>query len=215
MVLVIYGAGGFAKEIYDTVNSASSRTWEEIIFLDDFDNDRTLFGCKILSFDSFIQRYDSNNSKAIIGIGEPNLRAVLAEKMHSYSIGLISIIHPSSIISNSAIIGQGVYIGPFSFISSNSSIADNVVIQPHVMIGHDTSVGHSSVISTNAVLAGNCAVGARTFIALNVSVEQKTIIGDDSIIGMASCVNRDIPSNVIAMGYPARVLKKNELKRVF
>jgi acetyltransferase-like isoleucine patch superfamily enzyme len=83
------------------------------------------------------------------------------------------------------------------------------------MIGHDTSVGFSSVVSPHASVAGACKIGERSYIALNASVGEKVSIGNDSIIGIASCVNRDIPSEVIAIGCPARVVKKNENKRVF
>jgi len=215
MKLMIYGASGLAKEIYDTIVQNSPDRWDEIVFIDDFDNDILLFGNRVISFSKFLDEYELSSVEAIVGIGEPFYRDLLAKKILSNSLKLVSIVHPTAVVSGSASIGNGSYIGPFAFISSNTIISDNVVIQPHAMVGHDTQIGHSSVISTNAVLAGNCTVGARTFIALNVSVEQKTNIGDDSIIGMASCVNKDIPSNVIAMGYPARVLKQNETKKVF
>jgi len=40
-------------------------------------------------------------------------------------------------------------------------------------------------------------------------------IGDSSIIGMGSVVYKDIPDEVIALGNPARVARKNEDKKVF
>ena len=40
-------------------------------------------------------------------------------------------------------------------------------------------------------------------------------IGNDTIVGMASVVHRDIPDNVIALGNPARPMKNNDDHRVF
>ena len=40
-------------------------------------------------------------------------------------------------------------------------------------------------------------------------------IGDDVIVSMGSNVYRDIEDEVIAMGSPARVIRKNEDHRVF
>ncbi len=213
MVLGIYGAGGLGKEIFDTALNFGK--WEQIIFIDDFNPNRTLYEKQVISFDQLLHDYELDKVVVIIGVGEPSIRAILLKKLKEFKISLVSIVHPNVIISPSSEIGSGVYIGPFSFISSESIIEDNVLIQPHAMIGHDVKIGFSSIISTNAAIAGNCTVGARTYIALNVSVEQNIIIGDDSIIGMASCVNKDIPSEVIAIGYPARVLKKNDAKQVF
>jgi len=215
MVLAIYGAGGLGKEICDTALMSNVDRYEEILFIDDIKDIHEYYGKKVFSFELLIKEFTNDNCEIIIGVGEPSVRSDLFQKVNDYEYRFATIIHPTSVVSSSCTLGQGVYIGPFSFVSSDSSVGDNVIIQPHAMLGHDTCVGHSSVISTNAVLAGNCIIGIRTFIALNVSVEQKITIGDDAVIGMASCVNRDIPSNVIAMGYPARVLKQNESKKVF
>lgn len=46
----------------------------------------------------------------------------------------------------------------------------------------------------------NCFIGCRTTILPNVK------IGDNSIIGACSLVNRDIPANSIAAGNPCKVI---------
>ena len=215
MVLAIYGAGGLGKEIWDTAILSASNKYNRIIFIDDIKEIQDFYGNTVYTFKRFLETFKVSDCFVIIGVGEPSTRAFLFEKVLKSGYGFASISHSSALISPTSKIGNGTYIGPMSFISSDASVGNNVIIQPHAMIGHDANIGDSSVISTNVVLAGNCMVGARTFVALNVSVEQKIKIGDDSIIGMASCVNKDIPSDVIAIGYPARVLKKNELRRVF
>jgi acetyltransferase-like isoleucine patch superfamily enzyme len=40
-------------------------------------------------------------------------------------------------------------------------------------------------------------------------------IGHSSIIGMGSVVHIDIPDEVIALGNPTRVVRRNEDKKVF
>ncbi len=46
-------------------------------------------------------------------------------------------------------------------------------------------------------------------------MRQGISIGNDTIVGMGSVVHRDIPNDVIALGNPARPMKKNEEHRVF
>lgn len=46
------------------------------------------------------------------------------------------------------------------------------------------------------------------WIGANVSVLPGVTIGDRTIIGAGSVVNRDIPSDVIAVGNPCRVVRK-------
>jgi acetyltransferase-like isoleucine patch superfamily enzyme len=46
-------------------------------------------------------------------------------------------------------------------------------------------------------------------------VKEGVKIGSNSIIGMGSVVYNDVPDNVIALGNPARVVRKNTHQKVF
>lgn len=82
-------------------------------------------------------------------------------------------------------------------------IGDNVVLAPRVhILAHDASLYHHLGYTRigNVNIGNNVFVGAETVILPNVS------IGDNSIIGANSTVTRDIPSNVVAAGSPAKVI---------
>ena len=51
-------------------------------------------------------------------------------------------------------------------------------------------------------------VGNRVWIGANVSVLPGVTIGDDTVIGAGSVVNKDIPDGVVAAGNPCRVIRK-------
>ena len=53
------------------------------------------------------------------------------------------------------------------------------------------------------MIGGNCKIGSHSAIMPGVT------IGENSIIGAFSFVNRDIPDNVVAVGVPAEVIKRN------
>ena len=52
-------------------------------------------------------------------------------------------------------------------------------------------------------------IGKRCFIGANAIVMCGITIGDNVIIGSGSVVTKDIPSNCIAAGNPAKILKEN------
>ena len=52
-------------------------------------------------------------------------------------------------------------------------------------------------------------VGNNVWIGGNVCVMPGVTIGDNVVIGAGSVVNKDIPSNVVAVGNPCKVLKKD------
>ena len=51
-------------------------------------------------------------------------------------------------------------------------------------------------------------VGSNVWFGGNVIVLPGVTIGDDCVIGAGSIVNKDIPSNVVAVGNPCKVIKK-------
>ena len=46
-------------------------------------------------------------------------------------------------------------------------------------------------------------------------VKQGVSIGESSVVGMGSVVYNDVPEGMIALGNPARVVRRNEHKKIF
>ena len=77
------------------------------------------------------------------------------------------------------------------------------------------SIGAYTIITRGAVvlshdfsraLARRVTIGANTMIGVNAIVLPGITIGDSVVVGAGSVVNKDIPSNSIAVGNPARVV---------
>jgi acetyltransferase-like isoleucine patch superfamily enzyme len=53
-------------------------------------------------------------------------------------------------------------------------------------------------------------IGNNVWIGSNSTILPGVVIGDNSIIGAGSVVTKNVPSNVIVAGVPAKVIKKIE-----
>lgn len=112
----------------------------------------------------------------------------------------------------------GVEIGDDVFIASHVNvergtiddtvIASGVKIAPSTLIAHNNVIGEDTIIISSA-LYGSVKVGARSYIAAS-TIENQMTVGDDTVIGMGSVVNRPIGDGVIAYGMPARVIREND-----
>lgn len=90
------------------------------------------------------------------------------------------------------------------------SIGDNTTVSfDCAFVNHDAATrvirnlpdGHKETVIYGPITIGkNCFIGCRTTLLPNVT------IGDNSVIGACSLVNRDIPSNVVAAGVPCKVI---------
>ncbi len=98
-------------------------------------------------------------------------------------------------------LGINTDIGAFTYINAKNE----VVIEDEVQIGSHCSIYSVSTIDNKEgpiKLEKNCRIGSHSVIMPGVT------IGENSIIGAFSFVNRDIPKNVIAVGAPVKIIKE-------
>ena len=112
--------------------------------------------------------------------------------------------------------GRHVHFGKFVYANFNLTLVDDT----HIYVGDYTLLGPNVVVATaghpiapelrqqayqfNAPvhIGKNCWIGAGAVIVPGVT------IGDNAVIGAGSVVTKDIPSNVVAVGNPCRVLRQ-------
>ena len=85
---------------------------------------------------------------------------------------------------------------------------DNVFIGPNCgfyTAGHPLDV---KIRNAGIEYAYPITVGNNVWIGGNVCVMPGVTIGDNVVIGAGSVVTKDIPSNVVAVGNPCKVLKE-------
>lgn len=85
---------------------------------------------------------------------------------------------------------------------------DNVFIAPNCVF---STAGHAIDAEQRGKgleIALPIKVGNNVWFGANVSVLPGVTIGDNTIIGAGSVVNKDIPSDVIAVGNPCRVIRE-------
>ncbi len=217
MVLGIYGAGGLGREVFElaSVINNNNKQWSEIIFIDDADEIDNPRNIRVLKFSDIINEFSGIDIEICIATGEPAIRKILYDKIIANGLELTTLVHPDVVIPHSTTIGKGTIICKFLSITCDIMIGNNVYIHPNVCIGHDSVIGEHTVVSSYVDVAGDCQIGSSTFLAINVCMRQGISIGNDTIVGMGSVVHRDIPNDVIALGNPARPMKRNEEHRVF
>ena len=217
MVLGIYGSGGLGREVLELARQiqAVSNKWKQIVFIDNFSTEQSKNNTSILSFSMFNDAFRADNAEISIAVGEPMFRMNLSKEVLSAGYTLAALIHPSVKIPESTVVKSGATVCSNAFISCNVVLGANTHVQPHVQISHDCVVGDHAVITPSANLAGNVTVGEGSYIGMGAIVKERVSIGSWAIIGMGSLVYHDVADEVVAIGNPARVIKKNIERRVF
>lgn len=207
----IYGAGGFGREIFEMFTSSNlTECIGNTFFIDDFRVEgRLIFETECVTLQEFRER--TSHPKIIIGVGAPQLRKILREKAFMYGIPLRSIISNGASVSRFAELKDGVVVSSGVSIANRSLIGTNTAINLHSIIGHDVQVGSDSSISSQVNIGGGVCIGNSTYLGMGSLIREGLKIGDNSVVGMGSVVFSDIPDGVVAVGNPARVVKKNDI----
>lgn len=121
----------------------------------------------------------------------------------------INIIHPQTVIPyDYCSIGNGILMAANVHLSPDVTISDNCIVFGNTLIGHNTFLGKYVTVANNASIGADIVIGNASHIGSNCTIRQGVKIGDYSLIGMGSLILHDVPENTIAVGSPARIIKK-------
>jgi len=109
----------------------------------------------------------------------------------------------NTVIDYKCKIGNNVKIHVNCYIAQLTAIEDDVFIAPGVMIANEK---YPTGIFSERRIRGPI-IKRKAKIGINATILPGIVIGENALIGAGSVVTKDIPSNSIAYGVPARVIK--------
>lgn len=213
--IVIYGAGGFAREAAWLIGECSTPDvhWTVPCFIDDNPANwgQSFNGVRVLSLEEAREQY--LKAELLCAVGDPRTRERLVKLACEAGFSFATVVHPSVQHSPWVEIGVGTAILPGSTVTVNVKIGDHVHINPGCSIAHDVVIGDFALIAPGAHLSGNVHLGRRVYIGTGASVihgspEMPLIIGDDAIIGAGACVTGAVPPGATVVGVPARPIER-------
>lgn len=215
MILGIFGAGSLGKELCDIARRIQQREgrWETIVFVDEVTEQKEFYGAPVHRPQDYHGRWEE--IEFVIANGTPRSRHQIFDRLVAAGAQVTNLVDPTAIVSPTAKLGKGIIVTPYSTISSDVVLADDVLVQSYVRVGHDIQVGAHSVLSSNVGIGGGTNIGEDTYIALGAMVRDGLVVGSNTVVGMGAMVSRDIPDGVIALGNPARVMRRNETGKIF
>lgn len=206
--LVIFGAGGMAKEVAGILVKDINKerpTFRHVAYaVDDeyFQADTELHGVPIVSRTWLLAHRD--DVVCVCAIGYPKERRNAQKDLAKEGIRFVSLLHPTTRVKEGTTIGNGCIIQPNCAISLDCKLGDGVFFNGDVNLGHDVILEDYVTCFPRVQLSGNVFIGEAACIGSMSFINEKRRIGSEAVIAPGSIVFNNVKSGVHVMGNPAK-----------
>jgi len=169
--LVIFGAGGLAREIFGWIKASKpdSRKYPIAAFVvDGLDRAGEYCGVPIVGREHFGRQ--ALRPRFIMAVSDPKAKALVCGELESSGWTAAQYIHESVLIGSNVRIGKGMIVCPLCTISSDAVIGDHVLINGSTLVGHDVSIGNF------------CSLLGRVSLNGGVVLEEGVLVGASATI---------------------------------
>lgn len=209
---ILWGSSGHAKVLNDLISVLG---WRVVAL---FDNDPHAIAAipnvpLYIGEDGFLEWKERERDVAdiyglaAIGGAHGADRLSVYDIFRSSNIRIPSVVHPQASVCDLVRIGEGSQILAQSVVSSEAKIGRASIINHGAIVDHQCVLGDGVHLAPHATLCGCVSVGENTMIGAGAVVLPRVIIGAHSIVGAGSVVTRDLPSHVLAIGSPAKIVR--------
>lgn len=207
--LIIIGAGGYGREIFDFAHDCKGYEEDFIIkgFIDE--NMDALKG--YVGYPAILGKVSDYKPEKddvfICAIGSVAPKKNVCEMILAKGGKFITLISNRAYVSaNNTRIGKGCLICPDSRIHCDVTIGDFVTLQPNAVLGHDVKVGNWCHINDYADCGGATHIEDEVTIHTHSFILPGFTVGRGSTIGAGSIVIGNVKEGVVMFGNPAKPL---------
>lgn len=206
--LVIVGASGFGREVACLVHDINENQpkWDLLGLVDDNLKTDTAEGFNILG--TLMDVYTMKPKPMIIvAIADPATRKRLVELFQADGFEFATLIHPTVSMGKKITIGEGSIICRNTLFTTNIDVGEHCIINVNCSIGHDTIIEDYVSMMSHTAIAGDVLVGSGCYFGLHCTVINQISLGEWSKYGAGVVVVRNMPSGIVAVGSPAKVIR--------
>jgi sugar O-acyltransferase (sialic acid O-acetyltransferase NeuD family) len=207
--LLLAGAGGFARETAEAVRAvnASFPTWVLLGFLDDDPSlhDTSIGGVPVIGPIEAV--HDHPDAEIVICTASPDAylsRGLIADRLDLPDERYATVVHPTATVGESCRVGPGSVLLAHADLTADVVVGRHVAVMPQVVLTHDVRVGDCATIASGVTVSGSCHIAEGAYIGTGVCLREGITVGERAMVGMGAVVTRDVPSERLWFGAPAR-----------
>lgn len=202
--LIIIGARGFGREVYDLARKA----YQVKGFLDDKTDALNEVRGEYPPIIGPVETYEPQEEDVFFcALGDAFYRYKYAEIILSKGGEFISLIARGAYVNPTAKIGRGCIISHGTIVSDNVDIGDFTMVHAYSSFGHDVKIGKCNSIESYCFFGGYARTGDFTTMHVRSAIIPKKHVGSNVSVGFGSVVMRNFGDGVHLFGNPAKKLE--------
>lgn len=203
--MVIAGGGGHAKEILGTFLEMK---FEGVIHFFDDVTETALNGApgryKRLKTLNEAAEIFSSDPAFVLGIGKPQVRKQLADRLTSVGGKLESVISPYARIGSDLVYDvAGLNIMTGAVITLDVTIGTGSLVHINSSVHHDCIIGEYCELSPGCCVLGKVSIGDYTSVGAGAIILPGITVGKNVVIGAGAVVTKNISDGRTVKGVPA------------
>ena len=206
--LVIIGARGFGREIYNSACESIGYGTEFTIkgFLDDKKDALDGYEGYPPILDT-VEDYNPQPDDAFVcALGSVSYKKKYISIVEGKGGRFINLVHEETSFFKNVKLGNGNVFCKGVLVSCDTKIGSYNTFNDFVSIGHDSLIGDFNSFMTAARISGNTVVGNENYFGVNSSVIEKIKIGNNTVLAAGSVLMRRTKDGYTYIGIPASAL---------
>lgn len=158
----------------------------------------------------WLAEHENGAVHVAVGDNDSRRRVVAGLREAHGRIRFATVIHARAWVSPQSVIGAGTMICAGAIVGAGAVVGEHCILNTLSSLDHHGRMGKFASLAPAAATGGRVTIGAGSAIGMGAMIHQNIKIGDDSVIGGQSLVNRDLPDRVVAFGSPCQVQRSRE-----
>ncbi len=199
--LIIYGTGGFTREIIHIVRETFAYEVDYIVGgVGDWKDKDQILGIPIVKAAELDELFAKGYTKMVNAVAvTPGAfsRKDIFESLKKRNYDFPNIIARSAVFGDAVKMGVGNLIFAGAVIGTEARIGNNCVINANSTLSHGNIISDCCHIASGATLAGDVVVGPNTLIGQNCTIYSGVHIGKNVLIHNGCSIYKDVPDGSI------------------
>lgn len=165
--LMILGAGGYGKTIYDL--ACQLGCYNKIAFLDDAKAGNP----GVLGWCGDFQQFADGDTEIYPAFGDNAIRMAWLERLEELGIPVPTLVHPRAYVSPTATLEPGVMVLPMAVVNTGVTVKTGCVINIGALVDHDSVLEEGCHLAPGAIVKAENRIPARSKIDSGEVIENR------------------------------------------